>query len=88
MTAFDDALEQLTQRALSELGQANDETALEEWHTAILGRKGALADQMRTLGQLPASDRPAAGQSANIAKQRIESAYADIKTLAVPTAKF
>ncbi len=77
MTAIDEALQQLTDRALGELGKATDEASLEEWHTAILGRKGALAEQMRSLGQLPAAERPAAGQAANVAKQRIEEAYAE-----------
>ena len=76
MAAIDDALRELTERALDELSRAGDDSSLEEWHNAFLGRNGALAAQMRTLGQLPAEERPAAGQTANAAKQRIEAAYA------------
>src|SRR5262245_8102552 len=77
MARIDEALQEITQRALDELFRATDEAALETWHTAYLGRNGALATQMRSLGQLPPSERPAAGQAANAAKQKIEAAYSE-----------
>jgi len=77
LTAIDDALQQITQRALDELSRAKDDAALESWHTAYLGRNGAIAEQMRSLGQIPAAERPEAGRSANAAKQKIEAAYAE-----------
>jgi phenylalanyl-tRNA synthetase alpha chain len=75
VAAIDDALLELTERALAELGGATNDAALEAWHNAFLGRNGALAAQMRTLGQLAPEERPAAGQAANAAKQKIEAAY-------------
>ena len=59
---------------------ADDETSLENWRTQYLGRSGALTEHMRSIGQLSADDRPAAGQAANAAKTRIESAYAERKS--------
>jgi phenylalanyl-tRNA synthetase alpha chain len=67
----------LSERALRELAEALDATALEAWRTAYLGRNGALAQHLRTLGQLPASERPAAGQAANAAKALLESAFGE-----------
>jgi phenylalanyl-tRNA synthetase alpha chain len=70
-----DALGTLTERALTDLAATNDEVALESWRTAYLGRHGALTEHLRSIGQLAAAERPAAGQAANQAKTRIESAY-------------
>jgi phenylalanyl-tRNA synthetase alpha chain len=75
MSAWDDTLRELTQRALSDLELAVDEAALEAWHNEFLGRRGALSEHMRSLGQLSAEERPGAGKAANEAKQSIESAY-------------
>ena len=79
MAAIDAALETLTSAALRALDQIEDEAALENWRTDYLGRNGALTQHMRSVGQLPAENRPAAGQAANAAKARIESAYAERK---------
>lgn len=76
MQAIDNALRALTRRALDELEHADHEDALETWHAAYLGRRGALGEHMRAIAQLPPSDRPGAGKAANAAKDTIESAYA------------
>jgi len=75
VTTFDDNLRQLTRRALEELRETEDDAQLEAWHTAYLGRRGALAEHMKSLGQLPPEERPAAGQAANASKREIESAF-------------
>jgi phenylalanyl-tRNA synthetase alpha chain len=41
-----------------------------------LGKKGKLAEPMKSLGRLPASERPAVGEAANRAKDGIEQAVA------------
>ena len=76
MAAIDESLRSLTDRALAELGQVTDEAALETWRTVYLSRRGALAEHMRSIGQLSAEERPAAGQAANQAKNSLESAFA------------
>lgn len=70
-------LESLRSRALHELDHALDESALEQWRNAYLGRNGALAQHLRSLGQLPANQRPAAGQAANAVKDALESAFSE-----------
>src|SRR6266508_1931654 len=79
MATIDEALESLTENALSALEQTQDEAGLEKWRTDYLGRSGALTQHMRSIGQLSTEQRPAAGQGANAAKTRIESAYAEHK---------
>lgn len=75
MATIDEALGALAERALSELEKARDPGALESWRTAYLGRRGALAEHMRAIVQLEPEARPAAGQAANAAKARLESAF-------------
>jgi len=66
----------LEQQALAELSHLSSHNELDKWHTLYLGRKGALTGILRSLGQLPAEQRPAAGQEANRVKQALESAHA------------
>ena len=73
------ALRALIEQALRALDQVEDESSLEGWRTEYLGRNGALTQHMRSIGQLGADERPAAGQAANAAKVQIESAYAERK---------
>ena len=79
MASIDEALHTLTSSALRALEQTEDEAALESWRTDYLGRNGALTQHMRSIGQLPAEERPAAGQAANAAKTQIEAAYVERK---------
>jgi len=79
VAANDDALRALIEQALRALDQVEDESSLEGWRTEYLGRNGALTQHMRSIGQLGADERPAAGQAANAAKVQIESAYAERK---------
>ncbi len=46
-----------------------------------LGKKGTLTEQLKTLGTLPAAERPAAGQKINEAKQQVEAAIVARKDL-------
>ncbi|MPZ14738.1 MAG: phenylalanine--tRNA ligase subunit alpha [Chloroflexi bacterium] len=73
---MDVALRGLTDRALLELTRAGDRSAIEAWRTGYLGRSGALSLHMRSIGQLPSEERPAAGQAANAAKDTLEAAFA------------
>jgi len=79
VASIDEALNTLTSTALRALEQTEDEAALESWRTDYLGRNGALTQHMRSIGQLPAEERPAAGQAANAAKTQIEAAYVERK---------
>jgi len=64
----------LTQEALAEVAACGDLAALEDARVRWLGKKGALTEQLKALGALPAADRPAAGARINAAKERTQAA--------------
>ncbi|MDQ2640920.1 MAG: phenylalanine--tRNA ligase subunit alpha, partial [Pseudomonadota bacterium] len=47
---------------------------LDEVRVAWLGKKGTLTDQLKSLGKLPAAERPAAGARINEAKETVQAA--------------
>jgi len=69
-------IRELQAQALAELAAASTPEALEAWRVAYLGRKGALSNLLRGLGNLPTAERPAAGQAANETKAALEAALA------------
>ena len=66
------ALSDLIQSAGSEIDSAADLGALDAVRVSYLGKKGALTVRLKELSQLPADERPAAGQEINRAKQEIQ----------------
>ena len=66
------ALSDLIQTAGSEIDSADDLGALDAVRVSYLGKKGALTVRLKELSQLPADERPAAGQEINRAKQEIQ----------------
>ena len=70
-----DQLHEMETKALAELAAGQTEDALEQWHVAFLGRKGALTELLRGIGRLSAEERPAFGQEANRVKVALEQAY-------------
>ena len=66
------ALSDLIQSAGSEIDSAADLSALDAVRVSYLGKKGALTVRLKELSQLPADERPAAGQQINHAKQEIQ----------------
>jgi len=70
-------LHELERRALEALRQAGSADALEEWRLAYLGKKGELTLAVRSVGQLPAEERPAFGKVANQVKDRLEAGFAE-----------
>ncbi len=69
-----ESLADLTARALAEVAASADAARLEETRVQWLGKKGLLTEQLKSLGKLPANERPAAGAKINEAKVAIESA--------------
>ena len=78
-----DKLDVLQQKALKALETLTDLSALDAWHSQHLGRKGELTQLLRSVGQLPREERPAAGRRANEVKTALQAAYegclADLK---------
>jgi phenylalanyl-tRNA synthetase alpha chain len=64
----------LTAEALAQIGASDSLAALDELRVHWLGRKGVLTEQLKSLGALPAADRPAAGARINAAKSEVQSA--------------
>ena len=65
-------LGELLAAAASEIDAANDLAALDAVRVSYLGKKGELTALLKGLGQLPAEERPAAGQEINKAKQAVQ----------------
>lgn len=66
-----DELKTLIEQARAAVDAAETVAALDEVRVAYLGKKGALTEQLKALGSLPAEERPAAGQAINAAKQQV-----------------
>ncbi len=64
----------LTRQALDEVAASSTLAALDEVRVRWLGKKGLLTEQLKSLGALPAAERPAAGARINAAKQEVEAA--------------
>jgi phenylalanyl-tRNA synthetase alpha chain len=65
-------LGELLAAAASEIDAANDLAALDAVRVSYLGKKGELTTRLKSLSQLPASERPVAGQEINKAKQAVQ----------------
>ncbi|MBI1852667.1 MAG: phenylalanine--tRNA ligase subunit alpha [Planctomycetes bacterium] len=60
-------------RVVAEIRAADSVTALDDVRVRVLGRSGELTLQLRAVGALPASERPAAGKALNQARRAIEA---------------
>jgi phenylalanyl-tRNA synthetase alpha chain len=57
-----------------EVAASTDLAGLDQVRVRYLGKKGLLTDLLKSLGKLPAEERPAAGQHINEAKQALQAA--------------
>ena len=78
-------LDSLTSTALAEIASCTDLSALEAIRVAVLGKKGTLTEALKSLGKLPATERPAAGALINVAKEKIAAAL-DVRKSELTTA--
>jgi phenylalanyl-tRNA synthetase alpha chain len=67
-------LQAVVQKALADVAGATSLVALDEVRVRVLGKSGVITEQLKALGKLPASERPAAGQKINQAKETLASA--------------
>jgi phenylalanyl-tRNA synthetase alpha chain len=67
-------LQQLTADAISKINAADNLEILDQIRVDYLGKKGELTSLLKTLGQLPAEQKKAAGQDINIAKRDVQQA--------------
>lgn len=66
-------LDEILREAESTINSATDLKSLDTCRVQYLGKKGQLTEILKTLGQLPPAERPAAGQKINSAKEKIQS---------------
>ncbi|MHB1512341.1 MAG: phenylalanine--tRNA ligase subunit alpha [Acidiferrobacter sp.] len=71
---FAERLERLEREAEEGLAAASDVAALETWRVRVLGKSGALTEELKRIGTLAAEERPRAGQLVNQIKRRLEEA--------------
>ena len=75
-----ESIDEIKARAFEEIADAGDLESLEAVSVKYLGRKGVVTGFLRSISDLPAEERPLAGQQANqlknILKDRIASAQA------------
>jgi phenylalanyl-tRNA synthetase alpha chain len=69
-----DDVDQLVRQAGTEIEGAADLAALDQVRVRYLGKKGALTELLKQLGQVAATERPARGQAINDAKQAVQLA--------------
>jgi phenylalanyl-tRNA synthetase alpha chain len=69
-----DDLASLSRQALAEVAASGDLAALDDVRVRWLGKSGVLTAQLKSLGALPAAERPAAGQRINEVKQVLQTA--------------
>jgi phenylalanyl-tRNA synthetase alpha chain len=67
-------LSSVVDQALHEVASCSALATLEDCRVRWLGKKGGLTEQLKALGSLPASERPAAGARINEAKARVQAA--------------
>ncbi|HEY5257621.1 MAG TPA: phenylalanine--tRNA ligase subunit alpha [Candidatus Baltobacteraceae bacterium] len=73
MSELGNKLDDLAQRFSTSVGDAADERALDAARVAFLGRSGEITLLRRSIGQLPADERPTAGKTINDVVERLEA---------------
>ncbi len=64
---------------LAEIGATTDAQALQDLRVRLLGKKGLITQQLKTLGQLDPEQRRVEGQRINVMKQTVEAALDERK---------
>ncbi len=73
-------LQELRQRALREIKEAQDEKSLEKARVKFLGRKGELIQILKSISKLPPELKPLIGRLGNRIKKELESALKEAQT--------
>jgi phenylalanyl-tRNA synthetase alpha chain len=70
-------LAHIIEQAKTDIEAASNVADLDQVRVACLGKKGSLTERLKQLGQLPAEERPQAGQAINEAKKIIQEAITE-----------
>ena len=79
-------LAEIVSNAQEKIAAAQDVASLDTVRVNYLGKKGELTELLKGLGKLPAEERPAAGAEINKAKQQVQTAIDERKSLLEQTA--
>ncbi|MCZ6882314.1 MAG: phenylalanine--tRNA ligase subunit alpha, partial [Gammaproteobacteria bacterium] len=74
-------LDSLLEKALQAINQSQELASLDTVRVAYLGKKGEITAKLKTLGQIPTEQRPAAGQAINAIKLQIQTSVEQRKSL-------
>ncbi len=72
-------LTRIVEQALGEIDAAGDLASLDQLRVQYLGKKGLISLQMKTLGSLPAEERPLFGKLVNEAKDEVAGRISESK---------
>ena len=67
-------LTDIVERALAAVESSDNLVGLDQVRVEYLGKKGALTQRLKQLGQLPSEERPKVGQAINAAKMSLQGA--------------
>ncbi|MCF6807203.1 phenylalanine--tRNA ligase subunit alpha [Thiotrichales bacterium 19S9-12] len=71
---------EIEEEALDAVSKAQDSKKLDDIRVEYLGKKGVLTDILKGLGKLSPEERPKAGQTVNVVKEKIHQAINSKKT--------
>ncbi|NLW05189.1 MAG: phenylalanine--tRNA ligase subunit alpha [Pseudomonadaceae bacterium] len=74
LTVEGQSLQERVYQALEKVAQTSDSQTLDQLRVHYLGKKGELTSLLKTLGSLPAEERPKAGEVINQAKEVVQNA--------------
>lgn len=74
-----DKLQEIAQRAMEQIDNAQELTSLNDVRVAILGKKGELTAVLKSMKDVKPEDRPAVGQLVNETRELIENKLNDAK---------
>ena len=64
-------LRRIQEEASEQLENIRDKAGLDALRLKMLGKKGDLTQLLRSMGQLPAEERPKAGQMINVVREKL-----------------
>ena len=73
-------LRRIQEEASEQLENIRDKAGLDALRLKMLGKKGDLTQLLRSMGQLPAEERPKAGQMINVVREKLTEQIALMNT--------
>jgi phenylalanyl-tRNA synthetase alpha chain len=87
LNTVENEVARLTSDALAAIAAADSSAVVEDLRVRYLGKKGLLSEQLKSLGGLPAEQRPLVGKWVNDAKERLQHELAQRRQALESTAR-